>query len=327
MVQLDTVTLVAQTINADTTTLMPLQGGLHAEIGADGTFWSIRRRRLGGRRRSSSIGPAPLSSNGQAGGVKLDGKVAAITGGGRGIGREIALRFVAEGAAVALAAPEADEIRTAAASIERAGGRALAVVTDIREPDQVASFAETVTAELGVPDVLVNNSGIAGPNSVLWTLDPADWDETIRINLTGTFLCCRAFLPAMVQRGQGSIVVIGSTTGKRPEAGRTPYAASKLGLVGLVRTLAWELGEHGIRVNLISPGSVEGPRIEAVMVGRAQAQGKTVEEIRADVAASSPLGRLTAPGDIASAAVFLASEDAASITGEDLNVTAGRAMY
>ena len=259
--------------------------------------------------------------------MKLDGKVAAITGGGRGIGREIALQFVAEGAAVALAAPEADEIRTAAASIECAGGRALAVVTDIREPDQVASFAETVTAELGVPDVLVNNSGIAGPNSVLWTLGPADWDETIRINLTGTFLCCRAFLPAMVQRGQGSILMIGSTAGKRPEAGRSPYAASKLGLVGLVRTLAWELGEHGIRVNLISPGSVEGPRIEAVMVGRAQAQGKTVEEIRADVAASSPLGRLTSPGDIASAAVFLASEDAASITGEDLNVTAGRAMY
>jgi NAD(P)-dependent dehydrogenase (short-subunit alcohol dehydrogenase family) len=131
----------------------------------------------------------------------------------------------------------------------------------------------------------------------------------------------------MVARESGSIVVIGSTTGKCPEPGRTPYAASKRGLVGLVRTLAWELGEHGIRVNLISPGSVEGPRIEAVMEGRAERQGKTVEEIKDEVMASSPLGRLTRPRDVAAAAVFLASEDATSITGEDLNVTAGRAMY
>jgi NAD(P)-dependent dehydrogenase (short-subunit alcohol dehydrogenase family) len=259
--------------------------------------------------------------------VRLDGKVAVITGGGRGIGREIARQFVAEGAVVALAAPEADEIEATADEIEAGGGRALPVVTDIREPDQLTRLADTVTAELGVPDVLVNNSGIAGPNSVLWEIDPAEWDETIRINLTGTYLCCRAFLPAMVARESGSIVVIGSTTGKCPEPGRTPYAASKRGLVGLVRTLAWELGEHGIRVNLISPGSVEGPRIEAVMEGRAERQGQTVEEIKDEVMASSPLGRLTRPRDVAAAAVFLASEDATSITGEDLNVTAGRAMY
>ncbi len=259
--------------------------------------------------------------------MRLDGKVAVITGGGRGIGRAIAERFAAEGAAVALAAPELEEIDEVAARIEREGGGALAVLTDLREPDHLTRLAETVSAELGPPDVLVNNSGIAGPNSVLWRIDPADWDETIRINLTGTYLCCRAFLPAMVARGSGSIVVIGSTTGKRPEPGRTPYAASKLGLVGLVRTLAWELGEHDIRVNLISPGSVEGPRIEAVMEGRAEARGKSVEAIRAEVLASSPLRRLTAPGDVAAAAVFLASDDAASITGEDLNVTAGRAMH
>ena len=263
----------------------------------------------------------------QAGGVKLNGKAAVITGGGRGIGREIARRFAAEGAAVALAAPEQDEIDAAANEIERAGGTALPVLTDVREPGDLTRLSEAVIAELGVPDVLVSNSGIAGPNSVLWEIDPDEWDETIRINLTGTYLCCRAFLPAMVARASGSIVVIGSTTGKRPEPGRSPYAASKRGLVGLVRTLAWELGEHGIRVNLISPGSVEGPRIEAVMEGRAKRQGKRVEEVRAEAMASSPLGRLTAPGDVAAAAAFLASDDAASITGEDLNVTAGRAMY
>ena len=259
--------------------------------------------------------------------MRLQDKIAVIVGGGRGIGRRIAERFVAEGAAVALAAPEDDEIEAAAEQIKRGGARAIAVATDLLQPDQVTNLAEVVTDELGVPDILVCNSGIAGPNSVLWKIDPAEWNQTIRINLTGAFLSCRAFLPAMVARGSGSIVVIGSTTGKRPESGRTPYAASKLGLVGLVRTLAWEVGEHGIRVNLISPGSVEGLRIEAVMEGRAKAQAKSVEAIRAHVEASSPLGRLTAPDDVASAAAFLASDDAASITGEDLNVTAGRAMY
>ena len=259
--------------------------------------------------------------------MRLRSKIAVIVGGGRGIGRRIAERFVAEGAAVALAAPEVDEIEATAEQLEREGGRVIAVATDLLHPDQVTNLAEVVTGGLGAPDILVCNSGIAGPNSVLWRIEAADWDQTIRINLTGAFLSCRAFLPAMIARGSGSIVVIGSTTGKRPESGRTPYAASKLGLVGLVRTLAWEVGEHGIRVNLISPGSVEGPRIEAVMEERAGVEAKSVEAIRADVEASSPLGRLTAPDDVASAAAFLASDDAASITGEDLNVTAGRAMY
>ena len=193
--------------------------------------------------------------------MRLDGQVAVVTGGGRGIGRAIALRCAAAGADVALAARSADQIEEAAGLIEAQGRRALPVVTDLRDPDQVTRLADTVTGELGGVDLLVNNSGIAGPMKVLWEIDPEGWNETIDVNLTGVFLCCRAFLPAMIQRRSGNVVVIGSVTGKRPLHGRTPYAATKIALVGLVRTLAWETGEYGIRVNLISPGAVGGARI------------------------------------------------------------------
>jgi NAD(P)-dependent dehydrogenase (short-subunit alcohol dehydrogenase family) len=259
--------------------------------------------------------------------TRLQGKVAVVTGGGRGIGRAIALAYAAEGARVALAARSADKLDEVVELIKHGGGSALAVPTDLREPAQVSRLADTVASELGDVDVLVNNSGIAGPTSVLWEIELEDWEETLRVNLTGTFLCCRAFLPAMIGRRSGSVVVIGSVTGKRPLHGRTPYAASKLGLVGLVRTLAWEAGAYGVRVNLISPGAVAGQRLDRVIEAQAVAKGITLEAARQELSSGSPLERFVAPEDIAQAAVFLASDAAASVTGEDFNVTAGLAMY
>jgi NAD(P)-dependent dehydrogenase (short-subunit alcohol dehydrogenase family) len=259
--------------------------------------------------------------------MELEGKVAVITGGGRGIGRAIALRCAAAGADVALAARSADQIEEVAGLIEAQGRRALPVVTDLRELDQVTRLAETVSAELGEVDLLVNNSGIAGPMQVLWEIDPDGWDETVKVNLTAVFLCCRAFLPAMIERGSGNVVVIGSVTGKRPLHGRTPYAATKLALVGLVRTLAWEVGEYGIRVNLISPGAVAGERIERVIEGQAQTKGLTLEQAREELASGSPLKRFVEPEHVAEAVVFLASDAGASVTGEDFNVAAGLAMF
>jgi NAD(P)-dependent dehydrogenase (short-subunit alcohol dehydrogenase family) len=259
--------------------------------------------------------------------MRLEGRVAVVTGAGQGLGRAIALKCAQEGAHVALAARSADLLADVAEQIAAAGGQALPVVTDLRDPDQVTRLADTVTRELGHADVLVNNSGIGGPTSVLWEIDPEDWDETLRVNLTGTYLCCRAFLPGMVKRKSGSVVVIGSVTGKRPLFGRTPYCASKMGLVGLVRTLAWEAGEHGIRVNLISPGPVDGERLERVIAGQAKVKSISYDEARDELASGSPLRRFVSPGDVADAVVFLASESSASVTGEDLNVSAGLAMY
>jgi NAD(P)-dependent dehydrogenase (short-subunit alcohol dehydrogenase family) len=131
----------------------------------------------------------------------------------------------------------------------------------------------------------------------------------------------------MIRRGSGSVVVIGSTTGKRPLYGRTPYAASKMALVGLVRTLAVELGPLGVRVNLISPGGIAGPRIESVIREQARAAGTSYEAACEEYTRATPLRRLIPPEDIAAAAVFLASDASASITGEDMNVSGGLAMY
>lgn len=257
----------------------------------------------------------------------LDGSVAAVTGAGTGIGRVIALRLAAEGADVVLLGRSTGPMEDVAEEVRAAGRRAQVVPLDLRDPASVQDAAAAVTAGLGEVDVLVNNSGVGGPSAPLWEVDPAEWEDTFRVNVTGTFLVCRAFLPGMVERGRGSVVVIGSMTGKRPLVNRTPYAASKTALIGLVRTLASEVGPHGIRVNLVSPGPVEGERIRWVIERQAQARGISVEEARAEFTSGSPLGRLVPPGDVADAVAWLASPRAASVTGEDLNVSAGLVVY
>jgi NAD(P)-dependent dehydrogenase (short-subunit alcohol dehydrogenase family) len=253
----------------------------------------------------------------------LEGRTAVITGASQGVGKVIAARFAREGARVVLAARSRERLEETAAEIEAAGGSALVVPVDLRVPADV----DRLVIEAGEVDTIVANSGIAGPTKELWDVDPEEWEETIGVNLTGTFLLCRGLLPAMVERGSGSVVVVGSSTGKRPLWGRTPYAASKLGLVGLVRTLALELGPHGVRANLISPGGVEGPRVEAVIHEQARAHGTSYEAVYEDYVKTVPLRRLVTADQIANAAVFLASDASVSITGEDLNVSAGFVMH
>jgi NAD(P)-dependent dehydrogenase (short-subunit alcohol dehydrogenase family) len=211
--------------------------------------------------------------------------------------------------------------------VEELGRKALAVSTDIRREDSVRNLAEQALHHFGRVDILVNNSGIAGPTTPLWEINLADWEDTLAVNVTGAYLCCRSFLPGMIGQRSGIIIFISSMTGKRPLYGRTPYAGSKMALVGIARTLAWEVGEYGIRVNVISPGAVEGERIKRVVHNQAAALGISEEEALRQFTSSSPLGRLVPPGDIAASAVFLASDKAASITGEDMNVSAGTVMY
>ncbi len=257
----------------------------------------------------------------------LKDKVAVVTGGGRGIGRAIALAYAQEGANLVLASRSLDALEETRTFAARVGSEALLVPTDIRDAESVRVLVEKTLAHFGHVDVLVNNSGIGGPSAPLWEIAPKDWEETFAVNVTGTYLCCRAFLPHMIERHSGSIIIIGSMTGKRPLLSRTPYAASKMALLGLARTLAWETGAYGIRVNVISPGPVEGERIEWVIRKQTEAKGVSVEEARQQFTRDAPLGHLISPGDIANAAVFLASDRAFSITGEDLNVSAGIVMY
>ncbi len=257
----------------------------------------------------------------------LKDKVAVVTGASRGIGREIAVTLAREGADVALAARNEAALDETRALVEGLGRKALVTVTDISDAGSVDTSARRILEHFGHVDLLVNNSGVGGPSAALWETDPADWESTFAVNVTGTFLCCRAFLPSMIDRRSGAVVIIGSMTGKRPLWGRSPYAASKTALIGLTRTLAVETGPYGVRVNLISPGAVEGERIEWMMRKQAEGRGISVEEVRAELAQGSPLNRLVEAGEVAAAVVFLASEGARSITGEDMNVSAGLVTY
>ncbi|RZT86667.1 NAD(P)-dependent dehydrogenase (short-subunit alcohol dehydrogenase family) [Pseudonocardia sediminis] len=257
----------------------------------------------------------------------MEDRVAVVVGSGAGIGREIALRMGTEGADVVLAGRSTAEMQEVAGLLRAVGRRALVVPVDLTEPSSVTAAAERATAEFGRVDALVVNSGVAGPTKPLIEVGLDEWDETFAVNVTGTFLCAKAFLPAMLEAGSGSVVVIGSMTGKRPLLHRSPYAASKMALVGLVRTLAAEVGPSGVRVNLVSPGGVEGPRLDRVIAGQAQAQGISEEQARAQFAEGSPLRRLVTAGDVADTTVFLSSSRATAITGQDVNVTAGSVMY
>jgi len=259
--------------------------------------------------------------------MELQDKIAVITGAGRGIGRTIALAYAKEGSNLVLASRSREALEETQAMVEELGCKALVVPTDIRNEDSVYNLAEQALGFFGRVDILVNNSGITGPTTPLWNISLADWEETFAVNVTGAYLCCRAFLPAMIEKRYGSIILIGSMTGKRPLFGRTPYAGSKLAIVGIARTLAWEVGPYGIRVNVISPGAVEGERIKRVVREIAASQGISEDEALQQFTSNSPLGRIVPPEDIAAAAVFLASEKAASITGEDLNVSSGTVMY
>lgn len=258
---------------------------------------------------------------------ELAGRSAIVTGAGRGIGRTIALGLAAEGAAVALAGRSVEALDETARMITDKGGRALVAPADVTSADELAGLADATLGTFGAIDLLVANSGIGGPSAPLWELDPAEWEQTFAVNVTGVFLSCRAVLPTMVERRSGSVVLIGSMTGKRPLVHRTAYAASKTALIGLVRTLAAETGPYGVRVNLVSPGAVEGERIEWAVRAQSQARGISVEQARAEFASASPMERLVTAEEVADVVAFLASDRAQGLTGQDLNVSAGTVMY
>ncbi|MEU5884005.1 SDR family NAD(P)-dependent oxidoreductase [Spirillospora sp. NPDC047279] len=259
--------------------------------------------------------------------ASLQGRTVVVTGAARGIGREIALAMAGAGADVAVTARSREEAQRTVGEIESLGRRGLAVALDLADRAQVAPAFEAVVEVFGGIDVLVCNSGVGGPSAPLWDVTDESWDEVVDVNVTGPFLCVRAAVPHMIAAGHGVVLVIGSMTGKRPLLHRAPYAASKLAVVGLCRTLALDLGAHGVRANVISPGLVGGERLDWVVENQAAARGLEVDEMREAMLADTPLKRFTTAGDVAATAVFLASDGAAAITGEDVNVSSGLVMY
>jgi NAD(P)-dependent dehydrogenase (short-subunit alcohol dehydrogenase family) len=259
--------------------------------------------------------------------VSSAAQVAVVTGGGRGIGRAIALAFGRHGAAVAIGGRDVDALEGVRRELADCGADAYATHCDVSDAASVDAFGDAVVGALGAPTTVVACSGIAGPTKRLHEIVPEEWAECIAVDLTGVYLTFRRFIPPMLERGSGSLTAISSVTGKRPLAGRTPYAAAKLGVIGLVRTLALELGPHGIRANSVCPGAVEGPRIDRVIEEQARVLGVGVDEARRRFSDPAALKRLVRAEEVGAACVFLASDAAAGITGEDLNVTAGLVMY
>jgi len=261
-------------------------------------------------------------------------QVVLVTGASRGIGRTTALAFAAQGAAVALVSTAADRAKRVAEEISAAGGRALPLVGDVAVEADVRRFIAQAESTLGPLNVLVNNAGVTGPTAPVTEMPLADWDRTIAVNLTGPFLCAREALRLALARAKSSgsppalrsIVNISSIAGKISYPYRTPYASSKWGLIGLTLTLAEEAGRAGIRVNCICPGPVQGKMLDSVMAARAQAMGRPLEEVRKQFLGLTMLKRLVKNEDVAALVLFLASDAAANITGQAIDVTGGMAQ-
>jgi len=260
---------------------------------------------------------------------ELANKIAIVTGASRGIGRVISLRLAQAGAQLVLAGRDTSGLEETARLINETAPSAAPYMCklDLLDPDTIDACVNDVLDRFGRIDVLVNNSGITGHSVAVWEQSEDDWDKTIDTNLKGPFLLTKAVIPSMLKRRSGTIVFIGSVTGKRPFINRGVYAASKLGLVGLTRTLALELGPHGIRANLISPGFVAGPRLEGVFADVARTDDSSVDEARAKMLEMIPTANFVLPENIAEGVLFLASDRSIGITGEDLNISGGLVMY
>ncbi|MGD0074933.1 MAG: SDR family oxidoreductase [Candidatus Binataceae bacterium] len=257
---------------------------------------------------------------------QLAKKVVIVTGGGHGIGRQIALTYADAGAQLMLTGRAPAPLEQTRAELERAGAPCLTMVADVKsEADCLRMAAETVNS-FGRIDILVNNAGIGGPTARLTEVTLAEWQETIDINLTGAWLAARAVLPQMEKQHSGIILNIGSLAGRRGFSLRSPYAASKWGLIGLTQTMALEWASAGVRVNCLCPGSVEGPRIERVFTARAAATGRPYEDIRREVEGHAAMNRLVTEEEIARVALFLVSDDTSGMTGQTINVDGGIVM-
>lgn len=240
--------------------------------------------------------------------MRFQDKTVVVTGASRGIGKEIALAFAREGATVAcVATTEAG----AQATVDAIGGNAKAYACDVSDPSSVEALFDAVSKDFGTPAVLVNNAGITRDTLILRMKDE-DWDRVVAVNLKGAFLCIRAVSRAMMKARYGRIVNISSIIGQTGAAGQANYAAAKAGLFGLTMSVAKEYGSRGITCNAVAPGFIETDMTDALPA-----------EMRETVVKTAPAGRLGTPGDIASAVLFLASEEAGYITGQTLTVDGG----
>jgi len=241
-------------------------------------------------------------------------RVAFVTGASRGIGRAIALTLCRSGFDIVVASPEIEKNEEVAEEIRACSGEAMTLNLDVTSAESVKAGFQKALADKSRIDVLVNNAGITR-DGLAMRMKPSDWDLVMKINLDGAFLCCQQVLPIMMKNRWGRIINISSVVGQAGSAGQANYAASKAGLIGLTKALAQEMASRGVTVNAVAPGYIDTDMTKVLP-----------EEVRQKILASVPLGRMGKPEDIAAAVKFLASEDAAYITGHVLAVNGGMYM-
>jgi NAD(P)-dependent dehydrogenase (short-subunit alcohol dehydrogenase family) len=245
----------------------------------------------------------------------LDGRIALVTGAGRGLGEGIARRLVADGARVALADIDVDAVQALAAEL---GASTVAVELDVRSWASVAAAADAAEAALGPLDALVNNAGISRV-ARSEELPPEWWDDVVDVNLSGTWRCSQVVGSRMVERGRGAIVNLGSVYSEIGAPGRAAYAATKTGVIGLTRVLGSEWAGRGVRVNAVQPGYIDTPMMQLTLQGGVVPADRLVGRI--------PTGRLGAPADVAAVVAFLLSDDAGYVTGSTLRIDGGHLAY
>jgi NAD(P)-dependent dehydrogenase (short-subunit alcohol dehydrogenase family) len=257
--------------------------------------------------------------------AKLQDRVALVTGGGRGIGRAVAVALAREGARIAVTARTTAELDETCAACRAAGGQAVAVPADLADRQACRRVVPEVARQLGPVDVLVNNAGVgssADPRP-LAEFDDDFWDLSLAVNLTAPYLLCKAVLPAMRQKRWGRIINVASVNSRIPSPHAAAYVASKHGLLGLTRALALEVAREGITVNAICPGPVHTVMNDRRVAYDAQRRGVSFEE---QAGSMTLIGRRLEPEEVAPVAVYLASEEAAVVTGQGWNVCGGIAM-
>jgi NAD(P)-dependent dehydrogenase (short-subunit alcohol dehydrogenase family) len=249
--------------------------------------------------------------------TELEGKVAVVTGGSRGIGRATALALARDGADVALAARGAEDLAQAAKEVEAEGRRALSVPTDVTDPQQVRELFERVAEELGALDILVNNAGGAPFLSTVDSIREEGFEKYFGLNFTSAFYCTKAVAPVLLGKGSGCVINVASVAGLTASPGLTYYGAAKAALINFTRTVAREWASSGVRVNAIAPGWIETELNE-----RARQDPNFYETIRSSI----PLGRWGRAEEVAAVARFLASDAASFITGSVIVVDGGQTL-
>lgn len=248
---------------------------------------------------------------------RLEGKVALVTGAGKGIGEGIARRFAREGAAVGVLDIRHESCEAVAEGIREAGGQALAVACDIRDEQQVREAVEAVARAFGPITVLMNNAAVM-PAGRLHETSPEDFDRCIAVNLRGAYLVNRAVIPGMLALGRGSIIHMASLTAQRGLPGLAAYSATKGALVSLTRAMSTDYARLGVRVNAISPGTIDSPMLHDFLAAQSDPEG-----LRRQYDEVHPIGRVGTIEEVANVAVFLASDEASFVSGSNYEVDGG----